>query len=813
MKRFFHFFLLFFIFLQQSTAQAPVVSAMVGYPVGQSAFDAAWGNSKYLVLSTGNRFYSSADLSSWSYVSANGVSATQLNGMAFGAGVFVTIGNSGVIQSSTDGINWTTRTSGTSETLRRIYFVNSKFLAIGDKRTLLSSSDGITWSVVAFNAGTATQDFMSLSYGNGVYILSARSAGTGCYIYRSATATSNTWSYYSSPLPVGEMINRVEFLKDKFWAFIVGSNIYTSADGITWANITGSVVLTQPDLSTTTFGSGHQIFNGIYDGTKYIFYGSSAYYSGYGSSFVSTDGSNFTLLNKTAYIVPQESAIINGVYFVTGNEGFVTSSDGLTYAHSGSMYYDLIKTGSKYVAVGAIGSDGQIYNSADFITWTKRTPLNVREFYCAAYDGSVALAAGSGIVYRSATNGDTWVNVFTDATVTFTCMAYGNSRFVAAGWDGSGYFLKTSADQGVNWTTVNTDNIYMLKLKYVNGKFFALGQDGSSYLGKVLYSPDGTTWTDITPTTGWEVLYYKDITFDGTKYHLLGIESSAYTPTGFFTLSTTTPADGSSFSGKSVCTNTPGGTVLGGNWDQGLLEYVNGKLTESVVDVATGQDYIIYSSDGNSWTCTAQDSYSTLSSAVLTGTDLKVVGRSNSFYTISYSGTLPVKLISFTAVRLNNEVQLDWRTSFEQQIRAFIVQRSSTATDWVNIGEMAPGTDGAGNSYRFIDRQPLDGNAFYRILIEDLDGTTMISPVQSVSRYGALVLKLSPVPATDRLSVSLPGAGQALITIFNSNGQPVFHSTYSGTEKVLDISSLSAGQYVLVIRNGKSMASAGFVKQ
>ena len=96
---------------------------------------------------------------------------------------------------------------------------------------------------------------------------------------------------------------------------------------------------------------------------------------------------------------------------------------------------------------------------------------------------------------------------------------------------------------------------------------------------------------------------------------------------------------------------------------------------------------------------------------------------------------------------------------------------------------------------------------------EDLDGTTMISPVQSVSRYGALVLKLSPVPATDRLSVSLPGAGQALITIFNSNGQPVFHSTYSGTEKVLDISSLSAGQYVLVIRKGKSMTSAGFVKQ
>ena len=813
MKRFFHFFLLFFIFLQQSTAQAPVVSAMVGYPVGQSAFDAAWGNSKYLVLSTGNRFYSSADLSSWSYVSANGVSATQLNGMAFGAGVFVTIGNSGVIQSSTDGINWTTRTSGTSETLRRIYFVNSKFLAIGDKRTLLSSSDGITWSVVAFNAGTATQDFMSLSYGNGVYILSARSAGTGCYIYRSATATSNTWSYYSSPLPVGEMINRVEFLKDKFWAFIVGSNIYTSADGITWANITGSVVLTQPDLSTTTFGSGHQIFNGIYDGTKYIFYGSSAYYSGYGSSFVSTDGSNFTLLNKTAYIVPQESAIINGVYFVTGNEGFVTSSDGLTYAHSGSMYYDLIKTGSKYVAVGAIGSDGQIYNSADFITWTKRTPLNVREFYCAAYDGSVALTAGSGMVYSSATNGDSWSNVFTDATVNFTYMAYGNSRFVAAGWDGGGYFLKSSVDQGVTWNTVNTDNIYVLKLKYVNGKFFALGQDGTSYLGRVLYSPDGSTWTDITPTTAWETLYYKDITFDGTKYHLLGIESTAFTPTEFFTLSSSTPANGASFAGKAVCTNTPGAVVLGGSWDQGMLEYVNGKLTGSVIDVATGQDYIIYSADGNSWVCSAQDSYSTLISAVVSGTDLKVVGRSNSFYTVSYSGTLPVKLISFAAVRNNKSVQLNWSTSSEQQLSRYVIQRSKNAIDWENIGTVQPSGNATGAVYRFTDFQPLDGTSFYRLRIEDIDGSTDLSGVQVVNFKATIGLKLLPVPATNQLSVTASGMSKAEIKVVDANGQVVLSSVYDGSEKVLDISMLSAGHYILSVSDGKSQASTGFVKQ
>lgn len=812
MKPLFHLFLLFF-YSQFLQAQAPIVTARVGYPVGQPAYDASWGNSKYLVLSTGNHFYSSTDLSSWSYVVSTGVTATQLNGMTFGAGLFVVIGNSGVIQSSADGITWTTRTSGTTETLRKIYFINSTFWVIGENRTLLSSADGITWSAISFNTGVSAHDFMSLSYGNGVYVISARNGGTGNYIYRSSTATSNSWTYYNSPMTVIESINRVEFLNDKFWGFIVGNNIYTSSDGITWTNIRASVVLTQPDLTTTSFGSGHQIFNGIYDGSKYIFYGSSAYYSGYGSSFVSTDGLNFTLLNKTAYIVPQESSIVNGVYFVTGNEGFVTSNDGLTYAHSGSNNNDIIKSGPKYIAAGYVGSDGQLYNSPDFITWTKRSPANVREFYCAGTDGSIALAAGYGIVYRSADNGDSWVNIFSDPSVTFACMAYGNGKFLSTGWDGVGYFIKSSSDQGESWTTVNNDNIYVIKMKYLNGGFFALGIDGVSYLGRVLYSADGDSWTDITPSTAWEVLYYKDIAFDGTRYHLLGIESSAYTPTGFFTLSTTTPANGASYTSKAVCSNIPDGVVLGGNWDQGMLEYVNGKLTGAVIDAVTGQDYIIYSTNGNSWTCLAQNSYSSIIAGVVTGTDLKLIGRSNAFYNLSYSGTLPVKLLSFTATRADKQVQVSWSSSLEQQLSRYIVQRSKNTTDWEDIGTVAPRGNDSGADYRFTDFMPLDGTSFYRLKMVDTDGTFDYSSIQAVHTKAANALRLLPVPASGQLTVSASGMNRAVINVVDVNGQVVLSSTYAGTVKVLDISTLPAGHYVLLVSDGMTRLSSGFVKQ
>lgn len=765
------------------------------------------------ILSANNQYYKSSDAVSWNPSMTTGVTANNLNSLAFGAGLFVSVGDAGLIQSSPDGITWTTRTSGTAERLGKVYFVNSKFLAIGNKRTLLSSADGITWSVVTFNAGSAVHDFMSLAFGNGVYVLSARDNGSGTYIYRSATATSGTWSYASQPLGF-ESINRVEFLNNKFWAFTVGNLMFTTSDGITWTNITASIQLTQPNLSVIGWTSSHQIFNGVYDGSKYIFYGSSAYLSGYGSSFVSMDGFNFTLLSKTAYIVPQESVILNGIYFVTGNEGFVTSPDGLTYSHSGSSYNDLVKTASKYIAAGYISSDGQIYNSPDFISWTKRTPANARELYTVATDGTTVLAAGYLKVYQSTNNGDSWSAVYTGTDETFTCMTWGNSRFIAAGYDGSGYFIRTSTDDGVSWTTVNTENFYALKIKKVNNRYFALGQDGTTYLGRVLYSTDGISWSDITPVTADEVLYYKDVTWDGTKYHLLGVESSSYTPTGFFTLSTSTPSVAASYSNKAVCTNIPDAVVLGGNWDQGLLDYSNGKFTGAVIDVNTGQDYLIYSSNGSSWTCQAQPSYSTMVATVTDAGVFKMAGRSNAFFSVSYGGTLPVHLLSFTGKKLAMSSTLRWIVSGELNVKNYIVERSRPGAGWDSIGSLYATANGiTGNtSYSFTDYQPFAGINQYRLRQVDFDGRETYSTIVSLNFSVTTMVQLYPNPAKDQLQVKTSASGSGTIRISNAAGIPVLQTGFTGSGRTLDISRLPAGHYLLQLITGADTVTVPFIK-
>ena len=65
---------------------------------------------------------------------------------ATSSGLFVAVGNSGTLLTSSDGTSWTSRTSGSSENLWNSYYGNSTFVTVGNKGTILTSSDGITWT-------------------------------------------------------------------------------------------------------------------------------------------------------------------------------------------------------------------------------------------------------------------------------------------------------------------------------------------------------------------------------------------------------------------------------------------------------------------------------------------------------------------------------------------------------------------------------------------------------------------------------------------------------------------------------------------
>ena len=80
------------------------------------------------------------------WVSKTSGTTNQLNAVTYGGGLFVAVGSSGTILTSSDGITWNTQSSGTQNELDGIIYASGQFLAVGSNGVVLKSSDGISWT-------------------------------------------------------------------------------------------------------------------------------------------------------------------------------------------------------------------------------------------------------------------------------------------------------------------------------------------------------------------------------------------------------------------------------------------------------------------------------------------------------------------------------------------------------------------------------------------------------------------------------------------------------------------------------------------
>ena len=217
-----------------------------GAPASLNWTDHTYGNGIH-VLSNGTTYYTSPDTITWTL--RTGVTTTQ--GLAYGAGLFVAVGNSGGISTSPDAVTWTARTSGTSNTLRKVRFANSIFIAVGDNGTIVTSPDGITWTTRT--SGT-TQPLYGVGYGRNFWFAAAGNTG-GNHVYSlNNGATWTTTSFYTSEL-YGVAGNGD--------AVITGGNngtAYVSTNGTTWTNISSASGSSW--IRSAASGLGYMLFAG-----------------------------------------------------------------------------------------------------------------------------------------------------------------------------------------------------------------------------------------------------------------------------------------------------------------------------------------------------------------------------------------------------------------------------------------------------------------------------------------------------------------------------------------------------------------------
>ncbi len=162
---------------------------------------------------------------------------------------------------------------------------------------------------------------------------------------------------------------------------------------------------------------------------------------------------------------------------------------------------------------------------------------------------------------------------------------------------------------------------------------------------------------------------------------------------------------------------------------------------------------------------------------------------------------LSVKLLSFTGRLSGNNALLEWKTSNEDGMKKYEIERSGDGLQFQPLGELnAKGM--VQNSYSFEDRHMLENKYYYRLKAVDNDGTYEYSKLVLIMRENAGEIALYPNPVSDQCTVF---AGQkSELKLMNTVGKTLKEFQVDGSY-LLDMKEYPVGiYYILDVRNHKT---------
>lgn len=163
--------------------------------------------------------------------------------VAYGAGLFVVVGNGGKIYTSPTGAagSWTARTSGTGNNLHIVRYANGRFIVLGSG-VALYSTNGTSWTAATGYSTTQPSRFLEHA-GSGVWYATANGHG---YIIKS-TNNGATWTNTIRPTSDTSKILLLAVRGNELYCYYeyIPSDIYSAAaysfdGGATWASTNAS---------------------------------------------------------------------------------------------------------------------------------------------------------------------------------------------------------------------------------------------------------------------------------------------------------------------------------------------------------------------------------------------------------------------------------------------------------------------------------------------------------------------------------------------------------------------------------------------
>ncbi len=188
-----------------------------------------------------------------------------------------------------------------------------------------------------------------------------------------------------------------------------------------------------------------------------------------------------------------------------------------------------------------------------------------------------------------------------------------------------------------------------------------------------------------------------------------------------------------------------------------------------------------------------------------------LIGKSAVQAQVYITDSVPVRLSTLDARSNGNDARLDWKVVCFLNYAKFEIQRSADGTNYATINIFEADYLRCRQPFDYTDAN-INGKAFYRIKVGDIDGRIYHSKIVAVTgkEKGFEINSLTPTAVTSHaiLSVSSANTDNAQIAITNFYGTVVKRLSFSlnkgTTELTLDMGNLSTGNYILSLTNGFS---------
>lgn len=362
--------------------------------------------------------------------------------------------------------------------------------------------------------------------------------------------------------------------------------------------------------------------------------------------------------------------------------------------------------------------------------------------------------------------------------------------------------------------------------------------NGLASLGPA-YSGAATIGSGIPGVTNLLTAVYNHQAVNGSRIYFNGLLNATFTDQTDFSAAQTSfrigfDGDNSAFSGD-IAEMIVYNRALSACEIQQVNRYLNIKYATGFASLTLSASGPLNFFSGGSVTLTASTTgtaYKWLNNGIA------IIGATSQSYTASATGNykavvtnvcndtsaaaavvvnfvLSSKLLSFNATDKFKNVLLKWSTGGEISTSFFIIERSTDATNFLEISKINASKTGSAsiNSYSFSDNTAVAAVYYYRLKMVDFNGAINYSDVKRVTRSTtALSVTMLPNPVSEVLKITGLLGNPATLQLLDLNGRILKQQEILSVETILNFSDRPSGIYYVRILEGTNIVTKKIIK-